>query len=144
MTFLVCHEEVLLTLLTWGPVGPGLLLALDLLDFDGGKGLPVPMSPAVLFSTFLLEDQDFSMSILLEDRSHDAGSIEVGLADLNLSVPVQQQHPLEPNLGSDLGLELLDSNSLTGRGLNLFSTAFENRVQELSSHLLTVEILLFY
>lgn len=125
-------------------MGPRLLLALDLLDFDGGKRLPVSVRPAVLFSAFLLEDYDFSISILLKDRSHDARSIEVRLADLNLPALVQQQHPLEPNLGPDLGLKLLDLNPLTGRGLNLFSTAFENRVQELSSHLLTAEILPFY
>ena len=102
------------------------------------------MSSAVLFSTLFLEDQNFSFSSLLENRSHDDGSIEVWLADLNVPILVQQQHPLEPNLGPDLGLELLDSNPFTGRGLNLFSTAFKNRVQELSSPLLTVEIPLFY
>jgi len=103
--------------------------AFDGLDSHGRERLPVAACPAILLATLLLENYDFSTSTLFGDGSGDRGAIHVRLAKLEGAVTIDKHHLVEADRISDLSIELLDSEPLTGRRFLLFSAGFDDCVQ---------------
>jgi len=117
--------------------------ALDRLYRHRRERLAVPVGSTVLFAALLLEDQHFCVAVLFHNGHHDARSFQIRPPHLNLPVAIDEQDPVELDFGPDLGCEFLEPQLLTGRGLDLLTTGFENRVQELFSHLFTVTPLFY-
>src|SRR3990172_4693766 len=106
----------------------------DCFDAERGVRLAMPFRASVALALLLLEHQHLGSAILGRHRRRHRDPVDVGPAEGNLPVTAHEHHPVETYFLSHFGSKPLDVERLSGHGLLLFSTGFEDRVQRETSY----------
>jgi len=102
------------------------LLLYDFSDFKTGEVLAMPLRPAVIFSPFLLKNNDFFSPAMLHHFCNDLGIFEgLGINDDPLFI-LQKKHGLKGDPVSHFGVDLFNIKDVSGRHPMLLSACFHN------------------